>query len=74
MKEGCYIVLVENKSDEKKKLGVSFDNEDDDDEEDGNYFYFFFFVFKKCNCFEELMKFLKVVDLDYFFVVFVCKV
>ncbi|XP_004690890.1 PREDICTED: splicing factor, suppressor of white-apricot homolog isoform X1 [Condylura cristata] len=63
MKEGRYTALAEGRADEKKKPGLSSDEEDD--EEDGNYLHPSLFASKKCSRLEELMKPLKVVDPDH---------
>ncbi|XP_006971432.1 splicing factor, suppressor of white-apricot homolog isoform X1 [Peromyscus maniculatus bairdii] len=65
MKEGRYTVLAENKSEDKKKLGTTSDNEDEDEEEDGSYLHPSLFASKKSSRLEELMKPLKVVDPDH---------
>ncbi|XP_038200809.1 splicing factor, suppressor of white-apricot homolog isoform X2 [Arvicola amphibius] len=65
MKEGRYTVLAENKSEEKRKLGTTSDNEDEDEEEDGSYLHPSLFASKKSSRLEELMKPLKVVDPDH---------
>ncbi|XP_052611490.1 splicing factor, suppressor of white-apricot homolog isoform X5 [Peromyscus californicus insignis] len=65
MKEGRYTVLAENKSEDKKKLGATSDNEDEDEEEDGSYLHPSLFASKKSSRLEELMKPLKVVDPDH---------
>ncbi|KAM6155521.1 splicing factor, suppressor of white-apricot homolog isoform 2-T2 [Rhynchocyon petersi] len=65
MKEGRYTVPAESRGEEKRKSGVTSDNEEDDEEEDGNYLHPSLFASKKCSRLEELMKPLKVVDPDH---------